>query len=189
MLRRVRGATQTTEIDLPGAEDYVSHGRMNARKWIKTIGAPDMIAEQYDIAYAGGELPKDRYQRLALPIYADSGKKFDPCEMPKKWLKPLGPPLRKLYLCFFWNDICKVMYKDMLLGNEKIEKIGIKKRKRTRKRRRDGWASASRVARRVIRSTRARTGCAAGAAGMNECKTLQESTTNCVKSPGIRTVA
>ena len=71
-----------------------------------------MIAEQYDIAYAG-ELPKDRYQRLALPIICGFWKKFDPRADAKKWLKPLGPPLRKLYLCFFWNDICKVMYKDM----------------------------------------------------------------------------
>ena len=81
------------KLTFPGAEDYVSHGRMSVRKWIKTIGAPDMIAEQYDIAYAGGELPKDRYQRLALPMYADGGKKFDPCALPKKWLAPLGAPL------------------------------------------------------------------------------------------------
>jgi hypothetical protein len=104
------------KLTFPGAEDYVSHGRMNVRKWIKTIGAPDMIPEQYDIAFAGGELPKDRYQRLALPMYNDSGKSFDPCAMPRRWLQPLGAPLRKVYLFFFWNDICKVIYKDCYWG-------------------------------------------------------------------------
>ena len=29
-------------------------------------------------------------------------------------------PLRKLYLCFFWNDICKVMYKDMYWGAKRL---------------------------------------------------------------------
>ena len=120
MLRRVRGATQTTEIDVPGG-GRLRLARTNERE---KMDQDDWCA-RYDcrtVRYClrGRGLPKDRYQRLALPMYADSGKKFDPCEMPKKWLKPLGPPLRKLYLCFFWNDICKVMYKDMYWGAKRL---------------------------------------------------------------------
>lgn len=171
------------KLTFPGAEDYVSHGRMNARKWIKTIGAPDMIAEQYDIAYAGGELPKDRYQRLALPMYADSGKKFDPCEMPKKWLKPLGPPLRKLYLCFFWNDICKVMYKDMYWGAKRLRDWNQETEADEETPAR--WLGECKPCCYAADSFNSCTNwMCCECCGMNECKTLQESTTNCVKSVG-----
>ena len=170
------------KLTFPGAEDYVSHGRMSVRKWIKTISAPDMIAEQYDIAYAGGELPKDRYQRLALPMYADGGKKFDACALPKKWLAPLGAPLRKLYLCFFWNDICKVMYKDCYWGTKRLRDWNQETEANEETPAR--WLGECKPCCYAADSFNS---CAnwmcCGCCGM-ECKTLQDSTTNCVKSLG-----
>ena len=171
------------KLTFPGAEDYVSHGRMSAKKWIKTIGAPDMLVEQYDIAYAGGELPKDRYQRLALPMYADSGKKFDACALPKKWLKPLGPPLRKLYLCFFWNDICKVMYKDCYWGTKRLREWNQDPEADEETPAR--WLGECKPCCYAADSFNSCTNwMCCGCCGMQECKTLQESTTNCVKSVG-----
>ena len=142
-----------------------------------------MMIQQYDIAYAGAEMPKGRYQKLALPMYNDSGKKFDPLEAPKRWLKPLGPPLRKVYLWVFWNDICKVIYKDCYWtvirvnewnGNPEMEEDQPAK-----------WLATCAPCNHCLNGFRACVGGICAYCGdIPKCKSALEKTTSCVKTLG-----
>ena len=136
---------------------------MNARKWIKTIGAPDMIAEQYDIAYAGGELPKDR-PTISVAAYADSGKKFDPCEMRRSGSRRSGRHCVNFTTASFGTIYVRSCIR-ICIGEQNGCETGIKKQKNERGDAGEmvGQCKPCCYAARA-RSTRARTGCAASAA-------------------------